>query len=277
MGLASTSRGGIAADRPTPFDAYWPNLTQDVLYEKVDMSGIVGLAELSPDRQADIALCVIDVEQAAAYLAQAALSIRSSAITDCTASPADCSATISGAMLAFGWTASYLSEAASVCGLSINPGALCATDATCLAANLADISSAGSTFGAGGCMIKGDVVEFDDVNKPADRPPQLVACTFDSSQAVSYLGRAGLQIRDGAGNCAAGDHKSCSVDIMNIISSFGWAAQFFALVAADCPLASSSSAACGAAIADMTSAISSIGACAGDITDACSKASLASS
>merc|ERR1719356_106279 len=99
----------------------------------------------------NIALCTFDAVQAASYLGQAAIAIRAANLNCDSENQAACASTVAGIFLAFGWTASYISEAANVCGVTANNQAWCATDVTCLIANLGDIASASSAFAAGTC------------------------------------------------------------------------------------------------------------------------------
>merc|ERR1740139_1331333 len=61
-------------------------------------------------------------------------------------------------------------------------------------------------------------------------------------QVMSYMIRVSLQIRSATLTCP--DPRSCSMDILNILSSFGWLAQSFAQIVTDCPPAYNPTASC---------------------------------
>eukprot|EP00928_Gymnodinium_smaydae_P092245 TRINITY_DN76068_c0_g1_i1.p1 TRINITY_DN76068_c0_g1~~TRINITY_DN76068_c0_g1_i1.p1 ORF type:complete len:365 (+),score=91.24 TRINITY_DN76068_c0_g1_i1:56-1150(+) len=226
------------------------------------------------DRQAEIALCTIDVAQSAAYLAQAALAIQSASHACPDGTEAECTAVVGGILLSFLWTASYLSEAANACGVTTNQKAACAADVTCLAANLGDVVSCSATmsFSCHSYDLHPAVPPAVVVPDSDERKSAQAACSFDAVQGASYLGKAGLSIRESALDCPVGEKQSCAVDVLNLISSFAWAAQFFAQMGSDCPIEANVNAACGAAISDLVAAVSSLAACGTDIGRACKAA-----
>jgi len=81
----------------------------------------------------------------------------------------------------------------------------------------------------------------------------IAQCVFDVTQSVSYIVRATFQIHSALENCP--DPTSCSVDILNIISSFAWITQFTALAVGDCAVESYQRAYCTGDISDMVAAV----------------------
>lgn len=92
--------------------------------------------------------------------------------------------------------------------------------------------------------------------KQVDRNYQIAQCSFDVTQAASYVVRVILQIRDAALFCE--DKKDCTLDIFNIISSFAWISQFVALAVVDCPPEGNQHASCAADISDIIAATANL-------------------
>eukprot|EP00929_Paragymnodinium_shiwhaense_P035107 TRINITY_DN19007_c0_g1_i2.p1 TRINITY_DN19007_c0_g1~~TRINITY_DN19007_c0_g1_i2.p1 ORF type:complete len:281 (-),score=30.99 TRINITY_DN19007_c0_g1_i2:645-1487(-) len=216
------------------------------------------------DQRKRVAACVFDVNQAVDYIAESVLAIRSSVQTcpDKTLGAA-CSTTVNGALEALLWAATAVAAAATDCAKTQNAKAVCATDSLCIAANLAEIASAGS--GVRAACVLGEDSQFDlQLTEDAEnRQAQLAACVFEAMHATAYLGAAGIIISNSAENCKAGatDATACAVDILNLIATFNWVAAYFSLVANDCPLRNSVPAACASNIANLIAGITSLASC----------------
>eukprot|EP00929_Paragymnodinium_shiwhaense_P029129 TRINITY_DN16766_c0_g1_i1.p1 TRINITY_DN16766_c0_g1~~TRINITY_DN16766_c0_g1_i1.p1 ORF type:complete len:361 (-),score=61.27 TRINITY_DN16766_c0_g1_i1:276-1358(-) len=246
-----------------------------VAAEKLGLS----LAEIPPipnDPQADKASCVLDVVQAASFIGSATLAIRASVLT-CDGTPANaaCSATINGVLLSVGWVASFLSLAASQCGSHLNPGAICGADGTCLFASMADMATGGSVIQAD--CVEGMNVDFDlpsTVNETvsaADRGAEITGCVLDVVQMTSLLGVIGLNIDGAKFSCDEKDldQKFCSVNVLNIISSFSFVAQYIALIINDCPEAFNVRAGCASGATELIAGTTSLVACGVAMSEDC--------
>jgi len=100
-----------------------------------------------------------------------------------------------------------------------------------------------------------------------DRAASISACTFSGVQASSYLVRAALQIRAAAETCP--NPQECTIEVMNVISSFAWIANYIALMVSDCPIGSNSKAYCAADSADLVAAVTTLVAGAASVGDDC--------
>eukprot|EP00929_Paragymnodinium_shiwhaense_P102641 TRINITY_DN6584_c0_g1_i5.p1 TRINITY_DN6584_c0_g1~~TRINITY_DN6584_c0_g1_i5.p1 ORF type:complete len:446 (+),score=88.56 TRINITY_DN6584_c0_g1_i5:51-1388(+) len=102
----------------------------------------VGLAAFpsGPDGQAQIAACVLQVMEAAAFAGEGSLAIRAAQFT-CVpdGDPAACTGLINGVLLSFAWVASLISGTVAECGKTIDPKALCASDILCTVASVPDL------------------------------------------------------------------------------------------------------------------------------------------
>jgi len=93
-----------------------------------------------------------------------------------------------------------------------------------------------------------------------DRDWDQAMCSFDVTNAASYIVRVILQIRAAALDCE--DKRSCAIDVLNIISSFAWIAQLVALAVSDCPEGSNQKAKCTADISDLVAGVTNFAAAA---------------
>eukprot|EP00929_Paragymnodinium_shiwhaense_P035110 TRINITY_DN19007_c0_g1_i6.p1 TRINITY_DN19007_c0_g1~~TRINITY_DN19007_c0_g1_i6.p1 ORF type:complete len:248 (-),score=43.85 TRINITY_DN19007_c0_g1_i6:103-846(-) len=138
------------------------------------------------DQRKRVAACVFDVNQAVDYIAESVLAIRSSVQTcpDKTLGAA-CSTTVNGALEALLWAATAVAAAATDCAKTQNAKAVCATDSLCIAANLAEIASAGS--GVRAACVLGEDSQFDlQLTEDAEnRQAQLAACVFEAMHATA--------------------------------------------------------------------------------------------
>ncbi|CAE7254730.1 unnamed protein product [Symbiodinium sp. CCMP2592] len=220
--------------------------------------------------------CVIDVVQTVAYLDQAVVflykSISYKGLRCPDDLPSGCAASVAGFITSLSWIASYIASSANACGHAVNSGALCAADFASLVADFGEIASASAAVradcsqnttstltrarawkqflpaGAGPEVLKGS----RDAKR--DEGFDIAQCVSDVSNSAAYIVRAILQIRTAAVDCP--DPKACAIDIMNVISSFAWVAQFTALAVSDCDLGANQ-ALCSADISDMLAAVTS--------------------
>lgn len=222
--------------------------------------------------------CVIDVVQSTAYLGQAVLLLRNSAVSasgdrcpDATAP--GCAATVTSVVASVAWVASYLSLAASSCAEGVNARAVCASDWWAMAADLGELAASGSRAsekcksagqmhpfkppdvgmdeGAPSEANQTDIAKIMEArSKHLDRQVGIAQCSFDVVQASSYLVRVILQIREIALDCS--DKKDCTIGILNILSEFAWLTTFMELAIVDCPEnGDNDQLSCAAAIADL--------------------------
>jgi len=207
-----------------------------------------------------------------------------------------CAVAVEAVITSLFWVMSYLSLTASSCAASINAQAACAADVTGVAADLGELSLA-STLAADDCYFgpvkrdkddedkeeddkEEDDEEEDDEEKsrrlggsgflsvliPAvkakqqeqrDRNLDIALCTFDAVQSASYVIRAVNQIV-GAADAGCDDPKVCSINVLNIVSSFAWISQFVALAVADCSTKDQQRAFCTGDISDLVAATASL-------------------
>jgi len=99
-------------------------------------------------------------------------------------------------------------------------------------------------------------------------------CLVDLNVGLTYLGRVGVQIYFLAQECPKNTpdmQKRCSLDIFNVISSIGWAAQFLANAAIDCPDVPNARASCTGVITDLIATVAALGPVVNGISDDCHK------
>jgi len=90
-----------------------------------------------------------------------------------------------------------------------------------------------------------------------DRNLDIALCTFDAVQAGSYVVRAVKQMI-GAADAGCDDPKVCTINVLNIVSSFAWISQFVALAVGDCSTKDQQRAFCAADISDIVAATASL-------------------
>lgn len=96
------------------------------------------------------------------------------------------------------------------------------------------------------------------MNKANDQKAwEITACVVAVDLAVTYLMRAATQIHDAVKACS--DKTNCALSVMNIMSSFVWAAQFFAGIAGACPVESAAGSGCAAFVTDFVATVASWG------------------
>eukprot|EP00439_Symbiodinium_sp_Y106_P033587 s376_g4.t1 len=104
---------------------------------------------IAPNRRGPtLGMCVINVAQAASYIAHAVISVRAAAV-DCpnrqqTNRAAACTTQVSGALQSFSLVAAYLSNAAAMCGATAVAGADCSNRIGSVVAGMAEVSAGGS-------------------------------------------------------------------------------------------------------------------------------------
>jgi len=104
---------------------------------------------IAPNRRGPtLGMCVINVAQAASYIAHAVISVRAAAV-DCpnrqqTNRAAACTTQVSGALQSFSLVAAYLSNAAAMCGATAVAGAECSNRIGSVVAGMAEVSAGGS-------------------------------------------------------------------------------------------------------------------------------------
>lgn len=100
-----------------------------------------------------------------------------------------------------------------------------------------------------------------------DRNFQIAVCIFDVNWAVTYLVRVILQLRSASLSCE--DPKICAINILNVISSFAWIAEYIALAVTDCMEGSLQQALCSADISDLFAGATNLAASAASTTVDC--------
>eukprot|EP00928_Gymnodinium_smaydae_P013091 TRINITY_DN14776_c0_g1_i1.p1 TRINITY_DN14776_c0_g1~~TRINITY_DN14776_c0_g1_i1.p1 ORF type:complete len:365 (-),score=91.45 TRINITY_DN14776_c0_g1_i1:130-1224(-) len=204
--------------------------------------------------------CVINSIQAAEFLAVAALTIKS-ATNSC---PADqkarnlCAADVSGVVAAFSAIASFLSSAASSCGAISNAAAGCAASITGLVDSVAELVQASNSL-ANNCVAAATHVKSGAQRRLTHSRPTLPAvdvawCVIDVTNAMTWLGKAGLQISVATETCA-GDQEVCAANVMGVLGSFVTAASCLAPTASMCQQGMHSDALCAA---DLTQLIANL-------------------
>eukprot|EP00438_Fugacium_kawagutii_P001593 Skav221835 [mRNA] locus=scaffold885:344908:353208:+ [translate_table: standard] len=150
--------------------------------------------------------CVIDVVQGAAYLGQAVVflykAIDYPGLRCPNDSEAGCAASVAGFITSITWIASYLSFAASACGMAVKPDALCVGDWTALMANFGEMATVGAA-----------VKEDCDFGKASSWQTRS-RCVMDVTNSASYIVRAILQLRSAALACP--QPRSCAINIMTL-------------------------------------------------------------
>ncbi|CAE8630075.1 unnamed protein product [Polarella glacialis] len=242
---------------------------------------------LTVDRQFELAECVINVDQAALYIAQAGLTIYA-ADSDC--SPDNlhapgannteraCAADILNVLTSFGWTATYLATAASECAETVSSLATCAADVTWLVTSFSEIATASASIAVD--CVKDEasldraaerrlIAGVSESLTAEDRKVDIASCVVDVNMAAGYLVRASKQIHDGVKDCPKGDTQGCFVDVNNVISSFAWVIQFLTYAASDCGESALQDAACAGDIADLVAGVTSLNAAAMSLTNGC--------
>ncbi|CAE7235634.1 unnamed protein product [Symbiodinium natans] len=231
--------------------------------------------------------CVIDAVQATAYLVQAVVflyrAIDYEGLECPKNTPDGCAVSIAGFVASISWVASYISLAASSCGDTVNSGALCAADWTALMADFAEVASSGAAvkddcdFGG---RISGLLLHIDRDRRthpyyhwqqflPGGAGPAVIIarnrhmntmrdfditqCVVDVTQAAAFLVRATLQIHSATLGCPQA--RACTIDILDVISSFSWISRFISLAVTDCSVAGSQKALCAAQISNLVAAV----------------------
>lgn len=241
--------------------------------------------------------CVVDITQSAAYLGQAMVLIDKSLTYEGYQCPDSsrrgCAVMVQAVNTCMIWLASYLSLAASSCAASINPEAACAADVTGIAANLAELATV-STAASDDCYfgdpsnVSADSVlavlnrtrhlDYSNLGRRLDgagplarlvanmkakeqqqheRDVDVAMCVFDAVQGASYVVRAVKQVI-GAIEDGCLDPKVCSVNVLNLVSSFAWTAQFISLLVGDCSTQTHQPAYCAADISDIAASTASL-------------------
>mmetsp|Transcript_42558 Transcript_42558/g.99236 ORF Transcript_42558/g.99236 Transcript_42558/m.99236 type:complete len:400 (+) Transcript_42558:24-1223(+) len=231
--------------------------------------------------------CVIDAVQATNFLVQAVVFLYKAIDytgLECPDNTQDgCAVSVAGFIASVSWVASFLSLAASSCGDAVNSGALCAADWTALMADFAEVASSGAAVKSDcdfGVRISGLLPHIDFTRKthpyyhwrrffPAGAGPAVVLarkrhyntmrdfdvtqCVVDVTNAASYLVRAALQIRTATIACP--EPRACTIDIMEVISSFSWISRFVSNAASDCSNAGNQKAQCAADVSNLVAAV----------------------
>eukprot|EP00439_Symbiodinium_sp_Y106_P012873 s4912_g1.t2 len=228
--------------------------------------------------------CVVDAVQASAYLVQAVVflyrAIDYQGLECPKDTPSGCAVSIAGFIASLSWVASYISLAASSCGDAVNSGALCAADWTALMADFAEVASSGAAV-KNDCDFGGKIsallLHIDRNRKthpyyhweqflPAGAGPAVIMarkrhmgtmrdfditqCVVDVTNAAAFLVRATLQVSSHGNNRLA-----CSIDILDVISSFSWISRFISLAVTDCSVGGSQKALCGAQVSNLVAAV----------------------
>ncbi|CAJ1346431.1 unnamed protein product, partial [Effrenium voratum] len=234
------------------------------------------------------ASCVIDAVQASAYLGQAvvylykAIDYKGLECPDDT--PAGCAISVAGFVTSLSWVASYLALASSSCSQAVNPDALCVADWTALMADFGEVATSGAGVQRH-CDFKGRIsglllhLDRDEARHPywhrfipaASGPVNtaidihrkhhydqmrsfdIAQCVFDVTNAAAFLVRATIQIRTATLGCP--DPRACTIDIMDVISSFSWIARFVSDAASDCAVRGSLKAKCAGDISNLVAAV----------------------
>eukprot|EP00913_Durusdinium_trenchii_P006723 g6319.t1 len=87
-----------------------------------------------------------------------------------------------------------------------------------------------------------------------NRDFDITMCVFDSTNAASFLVRAILQIRRASIACS--NPRNCAIDILDVISSFGWISRFVSMAVSDCMVRGSQKALCAADLSNLVAALS---------------------
>merc|ERR1719183_735114 len=103
---------------------------------------------------------------------------------------------------------------------------------------------------------------------------ELAKCLFDSAQATTFLAQAGVTIDEAVSDCnKEGGTLGCVIDILSVVSSFGFAAAYIAGAVAECKpeqgLPGASALVCGSAIAGLVGAVLGLGASGTGIAKDC--------
>mmetsp|Transcript_55224 Transcript_55224/g.118731 ORF Transcript_55224/g.118731 Transcript_55224/m.118731 type:complete len:482 (+) Transcript_55224:66-1511(+) len=220
--------------------------------------------------------CGFHVFQSALYLSEAALSINA-AVGDCPQpthairgrhrgqdARVTCAVDIQGILQGFGWTAFFIMDSANFCAKTSNAQVACGAQISGLIAALFDLGE-GATAIATDCTFVGNVIlksyisdQMNNQNSnPSVEPTALGFCVMDPMQSIYWLFRAALFIKGAVEDCpkhSENDKEGCAVDLLYVISSFGWAASFLASAASDCAVFVNSKANCASDLADVVSA-----------------------
>jgi len=228
--------------------------------------------------------CVIDAVQATAYLGHAVVwlyrAIDYTGLECPDNTPAGCAISVAGFIASISWVASYLSLAASSCSDAVNSGALCAADWTALIADMSEIASSGAGVKRH-CDYKGQTAGLLLLNETAkpwqrfvssasgpaktilaitkkehadtERKFDITQCVMDVTNAASFLVRATLQIATATVGCP--DPKACTIDILEVISSFSWVSRFVSMAVADCSTGRHMQARCAGDISNLVAAV----------------------
>uniref|UniRef100_A0A7S4QAI9 Uncharacterized protein n=1 Tax=Alexandrium monilatum TaxID=311494 RepID=A0A7S4QAI9_9DINO len=110
--------------------------------------------------------------------------------------------------------------------------------------------------------------------KPNVRAASISQCVADLDLGLTYVARVGLQAYDLSNECPQTDWKSrkaCAENSFNLLSSIGWAAQFLAQAAVDCPRDPRQSAACTGVVADFVATVAALGPLVNGIVTDCQR------
>jgi len=257
------------------------------------LSKLISMDEQS-DRQVKLANCVLNVDEAAFYLVQLGNFLKFSTL-DCKDKTTleqrtTCAASVGTVIASFGWVGSYVGAAVPSCGVEDNVGAHCAAGLSTLVALLGELTFVSSSV-VYACNVtypelpdeqllpRRRSVQFHflphkrwKVPEPDERRAARISqCVVDVNLGLAYLGFLGTQSYRLSKECPAGDTKACGLDVFNLISSLGWAAQFLSQAAVDCPVISDLKAGCAAVVGDFVATIAALGPYVDTVTSACPK------
>uniref|UniRef100_A0A7S2LDM3 Uncharacterized protein n=1 Tax=Zooxanthella nutricula TaxID=1333877 RepID=A0A7S2LDM3_9DINO len=235
---------------------------------------------VSKKTQVKDAKCAIHGFQATLYLIEGALAINNAAVNCPQVKKAGgvalvgprrhmeaantCAVDIMGILAGLGWTAFFISAMCSQCGPTATalPGSTCAADVTAMIAALMDLGEASSAVGMD-CRhdhLKTLFRKAWAAHEGQQAKTNLGFCVINPIQASYWLFRAALFIKGAVKACPKGEWESCSIDILYVISSFGWTAGFIASTVSDCATSVNQNALCTSDITDMIAALTMVSA-----------------
>mmetsp|Transcript_133186 Transcript_133186/g.332518 ORF Transcript_133186/g.332518 Transcript_133186/m.332518 type:complete len:475 (+) Transcript_133186:63-1487(+) len=223
--------------------------------------------------------CVIDVTQGASHLGQAITATYGA--SQCKDdSKTGCAANVLGILAALAQASAFLSLAASHCSGSMISEAMCSEDISDMSNALLEIaqSAAGVVDDCNYVPLWGPPEDWNNHHPTSRRLHQRIQlpfpkssetqqaeldrkfdqtnCGLDIVTATMYSMNSIFLIKDAATNCP--DPAACTVDVLNVLATFAYVAQYLSLVASDCPIEGNQRGACSSDIADIVGSAMSV-------------------
>lgn len=139
--------------------------------------------------------------------------------------------------------------------------------------NVAEEQHAEEAFGRGDILerrLRGSGRPEQNPKHIQDRPFAIATCVVDTSQAVFFLGRAGLEITASSRNCPVPDEGlACGAEVSGIVASFGFVAAYLSAATSECVETYNPKAFCASDILRIPAALAEVGAASAGMASSC--------